>query len=49
MFDKEIIVISNGCIDGTKEYLDSKPVKSLYFDSPLGYPKAVNEGIEQFK
>lgn len=46
MFDKEVIVISNGCADGTKEYLDSRPVKSLFFDKPLGYPKAINEGLK---
>ena len=46
MSDKEIIVISNGCVDGTKEYLNSKMLQALYFDVPLGYPRAVNEGLK---
>jgi GT2 family glycosyltransferase len=46
--DKEIIIVANGCTDGTREYVESlgKPFKLLWFDSPLGFPKAYNEGIK---
>ena len=45
--DKELMIVANGCTDGTKEYLQSLPpeVMWMWFDEPLGYPKAVNEGI----
>lgn len=49
----ELIIVSNGSTDGTKEYLDGiklkdKPweVKTLFFDEPLGYTKATNEGLK---
>lgn len=43
----EIIVVANGCIDGTRQYVESlgHPFKLLWFDQPLGYPCATNEGI----
>lgn len=46
--DKEIIIVSNGSKDNTKEYVESlgKPFKLLWFDDPLGYSKANNEGIK---
>lgn len=48
--DCEIIVVSNGCKDETKNYLEdiekSIPIKSLFFSEPLGYSKAINEGIK---
>ena len=44
--DKEIIVVSNGCFDGTMEYLQSKPVKIVRFEEAIGYPKAVNAGLK---
>jgi len=46
--DAEIIVSANGCVDNTREYLNSlgTAVKTVWNDQPLGYPLAVNAGIE---
>lgn len=46
--DKEIIIVSNGSKDNTKEYVESlgSPFKLLWFDDPLGYSKANNEGLK---
>ena len=46
--DKEIIIVSNGSKDNTREYVESlgSPFKLLWFDDPLGYSKANNEGIK---
>lgn len=46
----EIIVVANGCKDGTKDYLkqlyeDGIISSFLWFDEGLGYTKATNEGI----
>lgn len=44
----EIIVVANGCIDGTVEYLNSlnnKNIKILEYTEPIGFVKAVNAGI----
>lgn len=37
--DLEVIVVANGCTDGTKEYVESlgDSFKLLWFDEPLGY------------
>ncbi len=48
--DIEIIVVANGCTDGTKEYLNDLYEKGAipfftWYDQPLGFPKANNEGI----
>ena len=43
----EIIIVANGCTDGTREYVESldAPVKLLWCDRPLGFTVATNEGI----
>lgn len=44
----EIIVVANGCTDNTKEYLSNANrtgLKTIWFDKPLGYTKAINEGL----
>jgi glycosyltransferase involved in cell wall biosynthesis len=46
--DVEIIIVANGCKDGTKEYVESlgEPFKLVWFDEGLGYTKATNEGVK---
>ena len=46
--DIEIIVVANGCVDNTREYLASStiPIKVLWFDQGIGYTRATNEGIK---
>lgn len=45
--DTEIIVVANGCIDGTVEYIHKQGVaKSFVFTEPLGYTKAINKGLK---
>lgn len=57
MADVELIISANGCTDNTKWYLNylrnqfdslglSKHLKVVWSDEPLGYPKAINVGIE---
>ena len=49
MGDVEIIVVANGCTDDTREYLDGLSgfrLKVLWFDNPIGFPKAINEGFK---
>lgn len=45
----EIIVVANGCVDGTKDYLQqhAKTVKTIWLDEPAGYTKATNLGIKE--
>jgi beta-1,4-mannosyl-glycoprotein beta-1,4-N-acetylglucosaminyltransferase len=45
----EVIIVANGCTDGTKEYIQSlgEPFKLIWFDDVIGYTKATNEGIRQ--
>jgi len=44
----ELIVVANGCTDGTLEYLEQYPfIKKLVYDKPLGFSAAYNEGIRE--
>lgn len=47
----EVIVVANGCIDQTKEYVTylssiHPEFKLLWFDDGIGYTRATNEGIK---
>jgi len=44
----EVIISANGCTDGTREYVDSlgDSFKLVWNEEPLGFPKAINEGIK---
>ena len=46
--NKEVIVVANGCTDGTKAYLDQLVLKVRYvwIAEPAGYIRAVNAGID---
>lgn len=43
----EVIVVANGCTDGTVEFLKTLPpsFRFLVYEKALGFPAAVNEGI----
>jgi glycosyltransferase involved in cell wall biosynthesis len=43
----EVVVVANGCTDGTVEYLKTlpPPFRRLVYDQPLGYTAASNAGI----
>lgn len=45
----EVIVVANGCTDGTKAYVESlgDPFILLNYEEQLGYTKATNRGIEK--
>lgn len=48
----EIIVVANGCTDNTHDYIlylqqMYHNIQLLWFDEPMGYTKAVNEGIKK--
>lgn len=46
----EIILVANGCTDGTNTFiynLEEPYFKKLIFSDPLGYTKAVNEGMRE--
>jgi len=49
--DIEIIVVSNGCTDGTVEYVKAlgEPYKIIHWPSPLGYSNATNLGYNVAK
>lgn len=46
--DVEVIVVANGCVDGTKEYVESlgKPFRLIFEEKQLGYTKAMNIGLK---
>lgn len=48
MDQTEVIVVSNGCTDGTDEYVKSlgPKFKLLSFPDAMGYTRATNEGIK---
>ena len=45
----EVIIVANGCTDNTKEFVKTLPkeFKTIWFDNPLGFTKATNEGIKE--
>lgn len=45
--DTEVIIVANGCTDGTRKYVESlgAPFKLLWFDEPQGFARANNRGI----
>lgn len=44
----EVIVVANGCVDGTRDYVNSlgNPFKLIWIDEQAGYTRATNEGIK---
>ena len=44
----EVIVVANGCVDHTREYVESlgEPFKLIWMDEAAGYTKATNVGIK---
>lgn len=48
MEDLEVIVVANGCVDGTREYMEGLPswAKLIWVDEAIGYTKATNLGIK---
>jgi GT2 family glycosyltransferase len=45
--ETEVIIVSNGCKDGTVEYIKGlgNAFKVIHWPEPVGYPNAVNIGI----
>jgi len=48
MSNVQLIVVANGCKDGTKDYLEALdcPVDVVWFDEGIGYTKSTNAGIK---
>ena len=44
--ETEIIVIANGSPKDTQDYIASTNIKSQYYPDPIGYPSAINAGID---
>ena len=51
MGDVEVIVVANGCTDGTEDYVESlgPAFRCVSFPGALGYTRATNEGIKVAK
>ena len=50
MHNVEIIVVANGCMDNTREYLNSdRTIKYIWTDEAVGYTRATNLGIKEAK
>jgi len=49
--NKEVIVVANGCTDGTREYVESlgAPFRLIWFDEAIGAARAYNAGIKEAK
>jgi SAM-dependent methyltransferase len=52
MEDIELVISANGCTDNTKAYLDYlstsiQNLKVVWNDKPIGFAKAINQGIAQ--
>jgi beta-1,4-mannosyl-glycoprotein beta-1,4-N-acetylglucosaminyltransferase len=50
-FSTELIIVANGCTDGTKDYIKDLQSKFhgivlLWFDEAIGFTRATNEGIK---
>lgn len=45
----EVIVIANGCVDNTREYVNSlgHPFKLIWITEPAGFVRATNKGIQE--
>lgn len=48
MSNVEVVVVANGCTDGTRQYVEGLPAwaKLIWSDEALGYTKATNLGIQ---
>ena len=46
--DVEVIVVANGCVDNTEEYVNSlgEPFKLFFYKEQLGFTKATNIGMK---
>jgi FkbM family methyltransferase len=49
LYNVEVLIVANGCVDNTREYAESlgAPFKLIWIDEQLGYTKAVNKGLAQ--
>lgn len=48
MQNVEVIIVANGCPPSTRSFIESlgPSFKLVWFDQPIGYPRAINEGIK---
>lgn len=49
-FTTELVIVANGCTDGTREYVESLKdqynINLIWFDEAIGFTRATNEGIK---